>query len=231
MGSIEQALHALTILSPLSDDLFEKLTSASSVRLVTAGTLLFRKGDPGTSIFGVVQGSILAESESPDGQELYHRLVGPGEILGEIAVLDGGLRTSSARVVEPSELVEIDGTVFLEVLERDGRLGRRVATLIATRIRSTSSLLEDTVFLRARDRIAKKLLELSEPTRDGYVLRRIGHETLARMVGLKTRVSVTQQLSLLEQSGLLRRHSDHWVLPDPARLEALCNGTDIAQGD
>src|SRR5262249_52198357 len=67
---------------------------------MTAGEVLFQKGDAGDALFGVRRGQVRIETGAPDGSRLTLNFMGPGDLFGEVAVLDGQNRTADATAGE-----------------------------------------------------------------------------------------------------------------------------------
>ncbi len=75
---------------------------------------MFAQGERGKQLFGVISGQIRISTESANGQELYLNIIYPGEIVGEIAFLDGGTRTATGRAAQPSTCFVIQRAPFHE---------------------------------------------------------------------------------------------------------------------
>ena len=82
----------------------EELMKQAITRRFQANDVIFRKGDPGTGLYGVVSGRVVVVADSAEGKELILNVFGPGEYFGEIALLDGEGRSATAIAREPSEL-------------------------------------------------------------------------------------------------------------------------------
>ena len=96
-GSAELALlRGHPVFGALEPAQLEQLVSYARTRRVAAGTTLFSKGDPGTELFAVSAGTVKISVPAPDGREAMFNLLHPGEIFGEIALLDGRPRTADA---------------------------------------------------------------------------------------------------------------------------------------
>lgn len=85
--------YLLSVLEPHEVcDLLER----ASVRCCRSGVILFRRGDPGDGLYAVLAGRIVVSVESQAGKELILNTFAPGDVLGEIALLDGRGRTATA---------------------------------------------------------------------------------------------------------------------------------------
>jgi NTE family protein len=116
------------------------LAVAQQVRL-PAQEWLFREGDAADRLFFVVSGRLRVVVER-DGQVLVARLLGPGAAIGELAVLAGTARSASAQAVRDSELLEIEGDRFLELLAKDQGLSVGLARALAQQLQQSGGLSE-----------------------------------------------------------------------------------------
>lgn len=129
-GSPLQESPLLGLLSPRLQD--ELVAAAEPVQL-PAQQWLFRAGDAGDRLYLVVSGRMRVIAER-DGQQAVLNTLGPGAVLGELAVLTGAERSASVQAVRDTELLEIEGGRFGELLRRDPELGAGLARALAERL-------------------------------------------------------------------------------------------------
>src|SRR5260370_17277584 len=89
-------LRKYPIFCDLDNEAFEQLCRYAKPCTRKRGTTIVSKGDPGNSLIAVISGTVKISVSSPDGRSAIFNLIGPGEIIGEIAVLDGQARTADA---------------------------------------------------------------------------------------------------------------------------------------
>jgi CRP-like cAMP-binding protein len=198
---------------------------------------LFAKGDPGDGLFAVLSGQIKISTLSESGKEVVLNILGPGEIFGEIALLDGKARTANAHAIGASELLVLPRPDFLRFLERHPQVSWRLLDVLCARLRWVSESYEDVVFKRLANRLAKKLVVLAEhfgetgeegQAGDGDAAgsggRRIAlplpQQELANIVGA-TRESVNKQMRLWEDTGLIAYDQGRITVLDLARLAEI----------
>ena len=88
----------------------EDISKLASTHTYKPGETIFREGEAGNTLHGIVAGQIRITTTSADGQELLLNVIGPGQIVGEIAFLDGGDRTATGTAaVETPCLVDANG--------------------------------------------------------------------------------------------------------------------------
>jgi CRP/FNR family cyclic AMP-dependent transcriptional regulator len=80
----------------LEPEAFEQLCRYAKHTTLKRGATLFAKGDPGNSLYAVISGTVKMSISSPDGRSAILNIIEPGEIFGEIALLDGGARSADA---------------------------------------------------------------------------------------------------------------------------------------
>src|SRR5215472_1985575 len=154
------AQHALFRDAPAA--LLDELVKFATVRRFEAHEEIFAKGDVGNALFGVLAGRVSIYTLSPDGEEAILNVLDPGEIFGEIALLDGGPRTASARAMKAVDLLQIRRDHFVPILHDHPELSISILSLLCGRIRMNVEFIEDTVFLHLPARLAKRLLSLAE---------------------------------------------------------------------
>jgi glutamate decarboxylase len=123
------------------EEMNELASLATSVRLGPEA-VVFREGDPGDALYVVVTGMVRILVASLSG-EIQLNTLGPGDIFGEIAVLDGRGRTATVKTTKETELVRIGRQEFLAFLEDFPRYTTMLVHILASRVRSTVQLFPD----------------------------------------------------------------------------------------
>jgi len=144
---------------------------------------------------------------SAEGKELIHNIINPGQVFGEIALLDGKERSADAVAIVPTDVLVVLRRDFLPFLEADSALCIRLMTVLCEKLRQTSELAEDFMFLELRQRLAKRLVRLAQlygrPWRSGVIINfRLPQRELAAMMGT-SRESINKQLREWAESGWL----------------------------
>jgi CRP/FNR family cyclic AMP-dependent transcriptional regulator len=140
----------------------ERLASHARLSSEPAGRVLFRKGDEGTGLLAVLSGIVRITVPSGDGKEIVLNMIGPNQIFGEIALLDGGPRTADAVAATKCQLLTLDRRDFLGVLQDYPTFAIRLLALVSVRVRQTSEQVEDMTFADPQTRLAKALLRLAD---------------------------------------------------------------------
>jgi CRP-like cAMP-binding protein len=206
----------------LAPEELERLVAYMRLVRQPARTVLFRKGDPGTHMVVVVRGRVKVCTHSEDGKELVLNLINPGEVVGEIALLDGSDRTADAVTLADSDLLILERRDFIPFLQRHPDSCMRLFAVLCDRLRKTSELLEEALFLEGSSRLAKRLVHLAEifgkPVQGGVMVDiPLSQQQLGNMVGM-SRESMNKQLKQWRQDGLISIEEGRYVLTN---LEAL----------
>jgi CRP/FNR family transcriptional regulator, cyclic AMP receptor protein len=170
----------------------EQIASYMTRRKVPRGKRIFAKGDPGNSLMGVLSGMVRISAESAAGKEVVLNVIRPGEIFGEIALLDGHPRTADAVAMTDCELMVIDRREFIAFLRNEPNVALKIIEILCSRLRWTSAQVEDMAFLGLADRLAKTILHLSGPDPSSAKLP-ITQREIGQIIGM-SRESTNKQL-------------------------------------
>ena len=203
------------------DDL-TKLEKIATRKELAAKTVVFFEGDRADAFYIVVSGSLKVYQTSQDGREKVLNTMGPGEIFGELAMLDGKPRSASVETIEAAELIVMGRSDFRELATATPSILWGVLEGLCDRLRSLNELQLDVAFQDTPYRIAKAVIKLAdkhgEQTDDGWHVREsFGVRNLADMAAT-TPARVSRVLEKLEDDGLSRTGKDDLVVPDLAAL-------------
>lgn len=176
--------------------IIERLASHARQAHYPRGRRIFSKGDEGRGLLAVLSGIVKISVPSEDGKEIVLNLIGHDEIFGEIALLDGGVRTADAMALSECELLLLDRRDVLPILMEEPTVSIKLLEVVSRRLRHTTQQVEDLSFGDLSTRLAKALLRLAEL-----------QETLGDP---RPRVSITQKE--LGQTIGLSRERTNWYL-------------------
>lgn len=219
-----KAIARVPLFESLDPEDRERLLAVSSVRRVAARKRLFRRGEPGRELFVLLRGRAKVAATTEDRGAVFDYFE-PGEVVGEIALLDGGPRTATVTTVSSCDFLVLGREEFLALLEREPRVAIRLLAACAARLRHTSELVEDVVFLGLPARLAKKLLQLAQEygvdTGAGTRINlKLSQRELGELVGA-ARESVNRQLGHWEAEGVLRFEAGYVTLLRPQTLTSM----------
>jgi CRP-like cAMP-binding protein len=205
----------------------DELIATSAERRAPRGTVIFTKGDPGTSMMVVLAGQVRIGTISRDGREVTLNVIGAGEIFGEFALLDGKPRSADAVAADDTTLMVVERAHFLPLLLRHEGLVERLLVVLCDRLRKTSLALEEISLFDLPARLALRLVKLAEDygTTTAHGVRitlKLSQRDLATLVA-SSRESVNKQLRIWRESGLVDTVDGHLVLQKIEALRTLFN--------
>ena len=220
-------LETHLLLSHLAPEDLDKLVSYSRVMRYRANDSIFLKGSPGTGMMAVISGRVKISAPSPDGKEVILNLINPGEIFGEIALLDGKERTADAVALTDCELLVLERRDFLPFLQSRPELCVRLLGVLCERLRRTSEQVEEILFLELPERFARALMRLAqshgERTPGGIrITLPLSQREFGEMVGI-SRESINKQLSAWQRDGWIALDKGQIILRNVPALKRLAD--------
>jgi CRP/FNR family transcriptional regulator, cyclic AMP receptor protein len=203
-----------------------QLAAACRWRTYRRGQYVWYQGDPGDALLVIGEGRVKVVFGSEGGEEAVLVTARDGEVLGEIALLDGGGRSASVVAVEPTTGLLLTRATVLEALGRHPVVLEAMLRTVGGLVRRLTEQAGDLVFLDLGGRVAKLLLRLAgdraDPADDVVLDTGLSQSDLAAMVGA-TRPAVNRVLRLFAARGLIRVDGQVIVLRDVAGLQKRAN--------
>ena len=224
-AEISELVSSHILLGSLAPAELDRLLAFASMQRYASGETMFQKGDPGSSMMIVAHGRIEVGVTSADGRKTVLAVLGRGEILGEMAILEGRERSADAVSLEASELLVLHSRDMIPFLERNPAICIKLLRILSERLRRTSGLVEDRAFLSLPARLAKALLEAAPAvdarTPDGIrVELGMSQKNFASLLGA-SRETVNTQLRAWQNDGLIRMGRGYVVLIRPDDIDAI----------
>ena len=213
LDSLEEAsnfLKTLPIAKDLGEPSLEAMAHSGRFKYYEKGEYIFFQSDPSDKVFIVCSGKVSIVLESPDGREMVINEMRMGDFFGEVGVLTGQPRSTSAVARLKSTLFVIPRQPFMKTIDEEPALARRILEMTANRLRNSSERERALAFLDAQARLARLLLQLeSQAEEKGYVT--ISQEELAQRTG-QTRQTVAKALGRWRRAGWLITGRGHIML-------------------
>jgi CRP-like cAMP-binding protein len=230
----QDLLRLHTFFGSLTEQETRELLKPSIVKHVQRRSIVFRRGDAGDGLYGVLAGRILITIDSADGKELILNSHGPGEFFGEIALLDHVGRSASAVAAETSDLLFVGRDVFRGFLSRRPEAMNRIISVLCARLRRSTDVIEDAAFLNVANRLAKQIISLTQDAgqsgpRSRQTAVQVSQADLARMLGA-SREFVNKQLKVWRDAGIVELRRRSVAVRDMRALEQLVGGGRAAAG-
>ena len=210
------------IFCDLDPEAFDQLCRYAKHATLKRGSTIVSRGDPGNSLIAVISGTVKISISSPDGRSAILNLIGPGEIFGEVAVLDGQARTADATANTNCEIFVIDRRELLPFVRSQPALAMKFIELLCARLRWTSDQVEQVILQDLPGRLASALIRLTEKHKAAQGGRTIAitQQEISEMVGM-TRESINKQLRAWAARNWVRLEHGAIVVLDAEPLQAL----------
>lgn len=182
------------------------------------GDVILERGTPGDCMYIVREGRVEISLVLAEGQKAVLNHMGPGEVLGELAVLDGGLRSADAIAASADvHLISVPRAQVLAILEASSNVTTALIHELCALVRNASDMFEVKSEKNAPVRLARTLLQLAAKWGRGdgteTTIPSFSQGELGDFAGL-ARENVNRQLKRWEDQGLIRRSAEGIILLD-----------------
>jgi CRP/FNR family transcriptional regulator, cyclic AMP receptor protein len=200
----------------------DRLSACTVTKTVKRGTNIFARGDPGTSLCAIREGTVNISVSTVDGKDAMFNVLGKGAIFGEIALLDGNPRTADATAVTDCELFVIERRDFLPLMREEPEIALRIIEILCSKLRRTTEQAEELMFLDLPSRLAKALMRLVDADTAGLRERKISitQKDLGNIIGM-SRESTNKQLRIWKDKKWVRLERNAVVILATNHLAAI----------
>jgi len=222
-----EILRKVPIFSEMEEEHLSKLAARCHYRRFRANQALFHTGDPGQAMYVILSGQVRIQRETQNGEVVHLALCGPGEPVGEMALIDGKPRCADAVTAEACDLLMLDRSDFRWGIESSPRMAFCVLACLADRLRATADRFERYRSQDVLGRVASAILEMwdsqaaADPNGVHSFRRRITQRELADRTGT-TRESVNRAMARLKEARVIQCEGRHLVVTDASKLRHYC---------
>lgn len=219
-------LQTIPMFAGMDDAELIRLSKDLKRKSVAAGETIFFQGDPGKAVYIVESGTVRIYVHAEDGQEVSVVICGPGDLFGEMSLVDQLPRSATAVAVEKTVLWVMRDQDFYTHLRLSHQLALNVMLALSTRLRATNEAIKSLASLDVTRRIAKRLLSLALRQGEKLTDRSIRiaspltQSELASLVSA-SRESTNRSLRALQRKGLIDMQDGYLILLKPDDLSSL----------
>ncbi len=229
MNDQPRCLAACDVFQSLSTQELEELEASSRVRVFERGDAVYLPTDAAHAVYVLVSGRLKISHLTEDGKESILGFVFPGELFGELALLEPNGRGEAVEAIERSRVLSIPAHAVRELMRRRPQLALSIARLIGNRRLRLENRLKNLLYRSNRERLVYVLLDLAsehgEPAGSGIRLSlRLSHQELASIIGA-TRETVSVLMGELRRQGLIDSGRRRIILLQPERLARSVGST------
>lgn len=192
-------------------------------RMFRAGATALLEGDTASRLGIIRSGLVKVSASHPDGYEAVLAILGPGDVVGELAALDGGVRSASATVIVAAEIQFVTSAEFEQLIATQPRIAIALICILGGRLRESDTHRVGFAADSVSRRLARTLLQLAathgQPDEDDAIVIEIPftQEDLAGSVAA-SRDAVARALKSWRQQGLVETGRRRIRIVDPAAL-------------
>lgn len=178
--------------------------------------------DASTDVYFIIVGRLRVLVRTPAGREMILDDLDGGDFFGEMAAIDGLLRSANVTALTAAELVIMPGSLFKSIILSNAKICERLLTLLTVRVRALNERLFERSVLDLRHRLYAELLRLARPRHENLDQSVISPppvgQDLAALIGCR-REQISRELQVLVEEGLIEKRRGGLVLLQPKQLE------------
>jgi len=197
-------------------------------RVFPAGTNIITAEQPGEVVYVILRGAVKIFQDQVDGTRVILALLGPGDIVGEMSLIDSAGRSANVITIEDSHLLWMERRAFQHCLETIPEMNANLVKILARRVRLANEQIQALASLDVYGRVARQFLAFTEKygeisdCGDTFIPIRLTQSDLAELVGA-SRKRVNQVMVSFKRQGLIKVDGDGYVtVQNRKELARLC---------
>lgn len=226
--NISDALENVALFRGLSEEELAKVGQNLYLRDFPANAMIITEGQPGEVVYVVLSGTLKVFNIQPDGTEVIISIMGAGDTVGEMSLVDSVGRSASVITLEPSVLLWMHRTAFQECLATMNTFAQNLIRIMTSRLRLNTEHIQTLASLDVNGRVARQLLAFADkygqPDEKGdvQIQIRLTQSDIADLVGA-SRKRVNQVIVALKHQELISIDDDYRItLHDRKKLAKIC---------
>jgi CRP/FNR family transcriptional regulator, cyclic AMP receptor protein len=212
----QDLFHNNPLLSDLPADHVRELLRYAVVKTYAAGAVVIRQGDVADGLYGVLSGRLTVTFATAEGRDLILGMRMPGQLFGELALIDGATRSATVVARDASSALFIARHIILPFLYRHPELVLRLAAYMSELMRRGTDHIADVSLLGIPQRLAKVLITLA----GAKLAVSLSQDELSRILGVSREV-VNRQLALWREGGFVKLARGRIILLDDGAMRRI----------
>jgi CRP-like cAMP-binding protein len=216
-------LSSISFFSDLSAEDRDTLRQCCTSRKARKGEDIVHQGSHDREMYIVVSGKLKISAVSEDGKEVGFGVLSAEDTFGEMAMLDGEVRSATVTAIEKCELLVLGHEQFVELVPEHPHVAINLLIILTQRLRHTSKMYQDSIFMDVPARLAQFLLQFSKPPKEEDAIPvmtvSLSQYELGTLINA-SRESVNKQLREWEIMGVIEKDKGEIRLLDPDELRA-----------
>ncbi|MCP4004588.1 MAG: Crp/Fnr family transcriptional regulator [bacterium] len=211
-----EALRGIPLFQALDEKHLREIAGLLIDRKIPKDAVIFEEGTLGDYMYVIQEGQVKVAKMSDDGREKILEILGPGEFVGEMSLLDREPRSASVKTMQPCLLLALSRSDFLALLAQNSELSLELIRELTRRLRETNEQIRGLLFERVEGRARRLMRRLARETLSEYPDRvatsPITHQQLADLVGT-SRETITRVIKELKKEGWLAQEGKRYLIP------------------
>jgi len=214
-------LRKIPLLANLSDEEILSVKSVIRIRQYAKRDIVLQKGAPGDSLLFLLTGSLQVIDVTEDGRAIGLRLLQPGDFFGEIAVINGTMRSASVVALTSVLVALLPRATALHLFSHSPSVANHMLRFLAEKVQRDSEF-RALLSIHNTSRRIFTFLDLLKEHKDGMqvVDNLPTHQDIANMINT-SRETVTRALLVLVQQGIIEKTTHRIIIRDPDGLQKL----------
>ena len=218
INDIIDNIKDISIFSDLKEEEVKQISEFCMPRTYPKNSMVILEEEFGDTVFAICEGTVKITRVNDEGKEVILALLGPGEIFGEMAIIDGESRSANALAQENCILLAFPQNEFINILKTYFKVSFSLMGELARRLRKSDQQIEALSLSDAENRIGVSMLNLAEDMgiiRKGKVtIEKLPfQQDIANMAGT-SRETVSRVLKMFEEKNLIIKTGHRLVIPD-----------------
>lgn len=207
-------LKNVPLFSSFSDSQLAVLLPAVQHRRFPRGSFIIRAGEETDALYIILAGRAKVLIPDDDGNEVILAVIGPNEFFGEMGLLDDQPRSASVETMEPTEVLRITRTAFLNCLRDNFDAAMLIIRNLVKRLREADRKIESLALIDVYGRVARLLMEIAKEQNGEWIVEKAPpKQEIARMIGA-SREMVSRVVKDLHDKGVIRADKRRIVILD-----------------
>ena len=209
-------LSSVALFDNLASDQLSEISGLLHSKSFPSGSIIMSAEQPGEVVYILVEGTVKIHLEQADGSEVITAILGPGDILGEMSLLNDCCRCADVTTLEASTLLWMGRKSFQDCLRAMPELCFNLARILAARLQLANEQIKSLATLEVECRVARQLLAFADhygkrqPNGDVVIPIRLTQSDLAALVGA-TRVRTNQVIVSYKQRKYISVDQNHHI--------------------
>jgi CRP/FNR family cyclic AMP-dependent transcriptional regulator len=196
-------LRRVPLFSGLTEAQLETLAAGSARRSYPKGRTIVSEGEPSQSMYILLAGRAKVQRSDSEGKEVILAVLGSGEFIGEMSLIDDAPRSASVVTLEPCEFMGVSKDAFKAMLTQSPEVAMNVMRGLVRRLREADKKIETLALLDVYGRVARVLLDFSENVGGERIVKnKLPRQEIAKMIGA-SREMVSRVMKGLEIDGYI----------------------------